>query len=729
MVAWLLKLLIVSLNIRSTSKSLSRKSRSGDGGNSVVRSTPRKKRLKGELTNWIVWVCFLMVEQLCDRLISWIPFYGTFKTLLLLMLLVSRGAGSQILFNKLIKPSVKPWEGTLDFIGFVLGEFLEITVYCLLIAPRWAVKQWRSRNAEPDVPSILRGLRTQNPVPPMAETLAQSIERQQGHSDKINERFSQPVTIRLNPLQSSQQPRRKPTTSSVLPQTVPKPLLPHPGRPPSLPPPSFSTAPFRPIKPAASTARAPTQTSSSSRTFQPVASTSRLPISSSCSSAPSTSSIYPSLQSLPPAPTTSFTPLPAQVQSPVVSPPAPPKPAPSAPSLQTDSTPPTRRSVRKSRTSTSDPTPANLSSPNRSPRSSTSAPIVPPTPAPPGAFTFSSSASLPSPHSRPEAIETDLMQIDVDEQSLSKSEESTPKKRRRSSRTTERGEDEQQQITKNAKRSIGKVDEPENSEVETPKKKKLKSSPIVERRSAASKEKGKGKATTDGEHEEREVDSSATKVSATPRQRALGAISKLATDLLDAGEDGDGLVGLSSAKKGKGKLGSVLARSSSTAGGISRKGPAPAVATRSRRGPAKETEEDKEEEVVLPRKRRAGRVATKQTEQTDEGLQKKPVRKTTTARHQVENSKIAPRGKTSRLNSTVPSTTSTSRRSTTVLASRTSSRAASPANNETALKNPEPQQGPKRKARRVLRRTDGVADIEDEVEVEGVAVVAGRRRR
>ncbi|GAA5955431.1 hypothetical protein JCM3765_006775 [Sporobolomyces pararoseus] len=718
MVVWLLKLLIVSLNIRSTSRSLSRRTRSRGGTASNVRSTPRKKRLKGEITNWIVWVCYLMAEQLGDRLISWIPFYGTLKAFLLLMLLVSRGAGSQILFNKLIKPSVKPWEGTLDFVGFVLGEILEITFYCLLIAPRWAAKKWRSRNAEPDVPSILRGLRIQNPVPPMAETLAQSIERQQGHSDKINERFSQPVTIRLNPLQASQQPRRKPTPSSVLPQTVPKPLLPHPGPPPSLPPPSFSTAPFRPIKPSASTSRASTQTSSSSKEFRPVASTSRLPVASSRSSAPSTSSIYPSLRSLPPAPTTSFTPPPSQSNSQFFSHPTPPKPAPSPPSQQIDSTPPARRSGRKSRASTGDPTYTTPSSPHRSPKSTTSAPFIPPTPAPPGAFTFSSATSPSSPRIRSEAIETDLTQVDIDEPA--RSEQSTPK-RRRSSRKAEREEDEEQQITKHPKRSIGKVDENESSEVETPKKKKLKSSPIVEKRSSAAKEKGKGKATMEGKNEE----GSAKKISATPRQRALGAISKLATDLLDDSEDGDGLVGLSSAKKGKGKLGSVLARSSSTTGGISKKVTAPTVATRSRRGPNKETEEDKEEEeIVLPRKRRAERVATGATGETEEGVKNRPNRKTTTARSQLETSKIAPRARTSRL-----APTSTSRQSTTASTSRTSSRAASPANNETTTTGSQAQQGPTRKARRVLRRPDGVADFEDEVEVEGVAVVAGRRRR
>jgi len=54
-------------------------------------------------------------------------------------------------FDKLIKPTVKPWEGTFDFVGFVLSEVLEITTYCLLVAPRWAAKKWKGKKAEPDV--------------------------------------------------------------------------------------------------------------------------------------------------------------------------------------------------------------------------------------------------------------------------------------------------------------------------------------------------------------------------------------------------------------------------------------------------------------------------------------------------------------------------------------------------------------------------------------------------
>ena len=63
--------------------------------------------------------------------------------------------GSQILFDKLIEPTIKPWEGTCDFVGFVLSEILEITIHCLLIVPRWIARKWRGGAAEPDVSAVL----------------------------------------------------------------------------------------------------------------------------------------------------------------------------------------------------------------------------------------------------------------------------------------------------------------------------------------------------------------------------------------------------------------------------------------------------------------------------------------------------------------------------------------------------------------------------------------------
>ncbi|GAA5871075.1 hypothetical protein JCM16303_001681 [Sporobolomyces ruberrimus] len=715
MVVWLLKLLIVSLNIRSSHKALNRRTTRASGSSSGA--VPRKKRLKGEVTNWVVWVAYLMVERLADRLVGWVPLYGTFKAFFLVMFLLSRGAGSRIIFDKLIKPTVKPWEGTLDFVGFVLSEVIEITLYCLLLAPRWAAKTWRGPSEEPDIPSILRGLRQQEPPSRVARSLAQTIERtQQGNSDRINERLSQPVTIRLNPVQATNLRRPPPPPAASVPTLVPKPLLAHPGPPPSLPPAAFSTAPFRPIKPTSS-ARPLSSTTGPTQSFRPVASTSRLPVASSRQSTSAGSSIYPSLESLPPAPTASFSPMapsPKQAlqRSSLTSSESTAAKAVSSPPNTMDSTPPKRRSTRKSR-SKDEPT-AEAASPPRSPEISARLPVVPPTPAPPGAFNLSTPPALPRPES-PTKAAGETMQIDDDtEDPPVVIESKTPTPRKKSTRKEEKH-----------KRSIRNVDEGE-SEVDTPKKKKIKSSPAIDRNSVqSSKARGKGKEKAKEPESEvvGTIEDQGEKISATPRQRALGAILKLATDLMDE-DDGESLTGLSSAKKGKGKSGGVLARSSSTTLGRTKRGTTAASATRSRRGASKEHDEDDGdfvEEEVRPKKKRVARAQSNSEEAQDSGenqsSKSKPPRKTV-----VAGSKAPTRSRTSR---TTASSSTMSRRTT--VESRTSSSAPSPvAIEQDQSAGPV---APKCKARRVLRRADAAAELEDEVEIEGVAVVAGRRRR
>ncbi|GAA5901972.1 uncharacterized protein JCM6883_000454 [Sporobolomyces salmoneus] len=734
MVVWFLKLLIVSLNILSTHKALVRRPTSKGQSRPDGKVVPRRKRLKGEMMNWIVWVSFLLLEKLADGLVSWIPLYGTFKAFVLVMLLLSRGAGSRVMFEKLIKPTIKPWEGTLDFVGFVLGETLEITIYCFMIVPKWVGGKWKKKSLEPDVPSILRGLRQQNPTPRMAETLARSLERSQGSSDQINEKLSQPVTIRLNPVQASQT-RRLPSSSHkpTISATVPKPPPSHPGLPPSLPPPSFSSAPFRPIKPNAAARTSGASSSASSRLS---ASTSRLPVASSSRSSTSTAtSMYPSLQalqSLPPAPTTSFTPPPPRSNpSSVPSTRAPSKPSP--PSSRATRTPPTRRSARKSVPTPDETLPS--ASAYRSPSSPAArTPVVPPTPAPPGAFNLSSISSASSPLKPSEPLSTTIEEMDVElpyEPIVPESKNTTARRKsiRKSKEREVEGEGGSEPphpaASSPAKRSIETVDEA-TSDVETPRKKK--------KRLISTPEKGKGEGQPPGS----EPSASVTKdpITATPRQRALGAISKLTADLMDEGEDAT----LSGKKKknGQGKVGSLLARSSS---GMARKSTVPSavVVTRNRRGASKEEDEEEyREEASEPRKRKARRVETeqgdgepdKEEEEEASKVVKKPIRKAVATRTKTVLTKPAPRTRTTRQASdSAPtqvssSTTSTRRSTTTATKVRPPSRAPSPSDAE-----PTTSQAPKRRARRVLRRTEGTADFEEDVEVEGVAVVAGRRRR
>ena len=536
--------------------------------------------------------------------------------------------------------------------------------------------------------------------------MARSLERQQGNSDEINHKLSKPVTIRLNQVQATK-PRRPPQPPSApIPAPVVKPLPAHPGPPPALPPAAFSTAPFRPI-----TVPSSRPVPSTSSLAKPVASTSRLPIPAVRQSSSTASSMYPSLQSLPPAPTYKPSQAPTKPISSTFRPPAfkPTQKTIASPSLPDSSTPPARRSARSSRSTAETSAPA---SPNRSstpPSLSPARQVVPPTPAPPGAFSFASSVPLPdSPavftHSSPE------QEMEIDEPE----ERSTPRTSARKGKGTA------------SKRSLGKVDTDEST-AETPKKKKIKSSPVVARTSVT-KRKGKEKEIV----QEETVDlgeSTLTKPSATPRQRALGAISQLATDLMDDGEEGG--ISLGSPKK-KGRVG-VLARSSATGAGAKGKGVARTTATRSRRGQLKESDEEVEEEETMPKKRKAGRARGQDEEEEFEEptppSQSQRKSKATGGRTSASTAPSKPpaRSRLSR-STTIPDSSATVSRSTT--RSRLSSRAASPATleSEPATSEPKAATAPKRKARRVLLGRQAV-NVEDEEEIEGVAVVARSRRK
>lgn len=47
-----------------------------------------------------------------------------------------------MVFKKVIKPLVSPYERPLDAIGFVINEILNVIIGASLLLPKWAVKQW-----------------------------------------------------------------------------------------------------------------------------------------------------------------------------------------------------------------------------------------------------------------------------------------------------------------------------------------------------------------------------------------------------------------------------------------------------------------------------------------------------------------------------------------------------------------------------------------------------------
>ncbi|GAA5930697.1 hypothetical protein JCM1841_004739 [Sporobolomyces salmonicolor] len=717
----------------------------------------RRKRIKEGTIDWVIWVCFCLTEKLADRLMSWIPFYSVSKAFALVMLILWRGAGSQIMYDKLVRPTVKPWEGTLDLVGFVLGEVLDIALGVLLFAPRWVLEKWRRRSAEPDVPAILRGLR-QPHQPRLARTLATSIERAHDESERINAQLSQPVTLRLNPVRPSHLRRLNHSATFLAPQAQ-HPTLRQDVSPP-LPPPAFTPAPFRPVTvvPANHPARA--SGPAAPPPLQPVASTSHFPIYSNRSSAPPSSapagavpSIYPSLVgvassatsssdlaslTLKPAPSTSS--LRSSVNGTAVATSAATKPVlrqravkPGAePSCSAEAEaeaphpPIRRRPLRKSTEKAPPESVAEPSPPRRSPTPPsppTAEPAPPATPAPPGAFNFLSPTSVPLPDS-PGTFGQHSSTADV-EMNAGDDEQPTP---RRSSRA-------------NLKRTLTVIDTDESA-AETPKKRgKSAASPSSQPTTASAPAPIK------------------PSVTATARQRALGAIAQLSHDLMDDGDGREqGLLG--PAKKPK--IG-VLARTSAARdGGKGKAVSVPAAATRGK-SRAKKGQDEGEEYIgdapaVSPRKRKASRapkleVEVEEPKEEDAASASRSVKSTAASRSRLGSStsrrelpsssaSTAPPAKTlSRPRSTrslaVPdhSSTTSLARSRSRAAVSSSLHAPSPAPSDTddpELVRPARSVGgtaPARKARRVLLgRQHGTAEAEDEEQIEGVTVTARRKR-
>ncbi|PRQ73305.1 hypothetical protein AAT19DRAFT_16058 [Rhodotorula toruloides] len=744
MLAWLLKLLILSLNIRSSFKALAparpsgqTSSRTRDGSRRSDRA--RRRQIKEELTNVVVWVCFCLLERLADRTLGWVvPLYGTFKVFALLLILVWRGPGSQQLFDKVISPLIRPYERALDFVGFVLGENVHLAFFLLLFIPRKVAQRWARRKESPDVPAILRGLR-QPHQPRLAQSLADSIEKSQGDSDAISARFSQPVQVRLNPVPF--RPTR-PATAPSRPVSHANPRQ-HTTQPP---PPVASSAPFRHVPIIPSVAE-PAPVKPVHRP-PPVASTSRLPIPQLTRRIPSAKtesatlpagSLYPSLASVS-----------APLEQPNVSSSVPSQPAPQPWSVpharisaqkkgkarlrEEEEVEPSRASplTKRARTSrrSSPPPPATapeievhegdgmaVDSPPRPatpplPSTSTST-LPPPTPTPPGAFSFRSPAQIPLP---------DSPAVRLPAPAADESDQATP--RRRSARTSTvaststssaKGRKRARESSA-ARNSAAEVDE-----TVTPKKKMARVQDIDAGAVGEPFEaKGKGRAVEEAV--------------ATPRQRALGAIAQLSKDLFD-NDDEDVGFGLGSKAKKKGVTG-VLGKGKAGGAGSSK------LRQSTRRRAADEDDEDYAEEDAQPaapsrstmsaRTRTTGRAGTS----TAAATKRSATNASAAATRSASSSTTLPTSTSSRPSSRLAQ--STSARSRTAASSTPAdegeadevvlparSKGARRTTSSTTITSTGAQ--PPRRARRVLLGRAGSAAAEKEQEVDGVAIVSRQR--
>ncbi|KAK4046424.1 hypothetical protein OIV83_006083 [Microbotryomycetes sp. JL201] len=154
-----------------------------------------RRKLKLELQYWVVFIFLNSCELLCDKFVSWIlPFYNQIK--LVCWLLAGTTLGSQLVYKKAIAPLVKPYESTLDMLGTIASTVIVAVLACLCFGPRKLSDWWGARGtskAQEEVPTILQGLRSAS-KPKLAHRLADSIESAHAKlNTDVSTRLAQPI--------------------------------------------------------------------------------------------------------------------------------------------------------------------------------------------------------------------------------------------------------------------------------------------------------------------------------------------------------------------------------------------------------------------------------------------------------------------------------------------------------------------------------------------------------
>ncbi|SCZ91700.1 BZ3500_MvSof-1268-A1-R1_Chr5-1g07615 [Microbotryum saponariae] len=288
----LLKLMVLSSNLLASSRALRRPSTRhsrtavGQGLRTTTSSRARTRIIKAELTVWVVFICFVWVESIVDRTIAWaVPFYGQIKIIVLLFLWTLKRAashlafGSQIVFKQ-IKRYMRRYEGPIDALGYALGQVIELLLAALVFLPSLLWSKW-APSRQPDVPSILAGLNSPRRGP-MANRLAAAVQKSTSTSTTDSKNNNIKVTARTVVIPTSTL-----APSAKLKRTLPTPI----------------TVESR-LQPLSTTLSAKEQRSllaSTSSRATPIAS--------------SSSSLYPSLSSVPSLPAPLPPPVPALRQS------------------------------------------------------------------------------------------------------------------------------------------------------------------------------------------------------------------------------------------------------------------------------------------------------------------------------------------------------------------------------------------------------------------------------
>jgi receptor expression-enhancing protein 5/6 len=69
------------------------------------------------LTYWVVYSCFTIVEGFLECFLFWVPFYYPIKLIALVFLFHPQTKGAMQIYDKVLKPTLKPYVGKLDAIG------------------------------------------------------------------------------------------------------------------------------------------------------------------------------------------------------------------------------------------------------------------------------------------------------------------------------------------------------------------------------------------------------------------------------------------------------------------------------------------------------------------------------------------------------------------------------------------------------------------------------------
>ncbi|EJF62316.1 hypothetical protein DICSQDRAFT_32402, partial [Dichomitus squalens LYAD-421 SS1] len=131
-----LRLAYTFLNVFETFKTLRLPPPSArNGGQPSQRAmAARKRSMKGVMTVWMVWACFMLYERWVETFVwLFVPFYSEIKSLFILFFLLTRAKGAEPVFLHVIRPVIKPYTVPLDALCDTATSFGDLVILVALI--------------------------------------------------------------------------------------------------------------------------------------------------------------------------------------------------------------------------------------------------------------------------------------------------------------------------------------------------------------------------------------------------------------------------------------------------------------------------------------------------------------------------------------------------------------------------------------------------------------------